>query len=301
MALAKSFNETDFRKFEMDLLSVLKEDKEHKIDFDGKLLFRSRRYECLLAATDVHWDEKTGDVVLVGAYRSGAPLYDETKSYPAFKKEVAVPLRECFDDLKASSGEEMRLLSKAKKAVIDKYFGVYTKSFDSKGLFDDGIMDIKSFGCGGFRLADREVVGLAKDSDGKVNLVCSNSFNPSHTLSASDIRLKDIQNFGGQLEKIRLVLNKAQNIYIGEIERLRPKSMSFDDYDQRRFSDAALVAVYRSGVAPRVMDAICRHNTGRRDFDSNRYSAKDIEAMVKRYETVGVLSPVSNNNQGRSI
>lgn len=301
MALRKTFTDNDFRKFEGDLLSVLKNDGDHRVPFDGKMLFRSRRYSCLLAATDVHWDEATGDVVLVGAYRSGSPLLDETKNYPALKKEVAVPLRECYDDLRESSGEEMRLVSKARKAVIDKYFNSRARVFDARGFFDDGIMDLESYGCGAFNLVDRKVVGIMKDEEGRYSLMCSNSFDSSHTLGAKDVALRDIQNFGERLETVLQVFGRAHDTYVSTLARQRGGDMSYSAADERRFAEAAIVAVYDEGFPPKVVDRVFRYFTDRDCFDPDRYPAKDIAAMVKRCREGGSLEPAPRTAKGRGV
>jgi len=291
MALSKAFSGTDFTRFERDLLSVLKADPDHKIDFDGKLLFRSRQYDCLLAATDVHWDEKSGDIVLVGAFRSGQPVMDETKSYPSMKTSISVPLKECFDDLKLSSGSEMKLISKAKKAVLDKYFIPLVKLYKSRGMFDDSIMNLPSFECGKFRLKDCDVIGLAMGTEGKVNLVCSNSFNPNFTVEAGKVTLKEIQNFSSQLASIGNKFRQASDIYLETKRKVAPLSMTFSQEDDQRHISAALAAVYEAGFPARIMDAVCKHLAGLDYFDPEKHTKKDILKMMEGYKNTGIMKP----------
>lgn len=300
MALSKAFTGTDFTSFERDLLSVLKADPDHRIDFDGKLLFRSRQYDCLLAATDVHWDEKSGDIVLVGAFRSGQPVMDETKGYPSMKTSISVPLRECFDDLRLSSGNEMKLVGKAKKAVLDKYLIPLVKLYRSRGMFDGVIMDLPSFGCGEFRLNDCEVIGIAMGGEGKVGLVCSNSFNPNFTVDAGKVSLKEIQNFSSRLAAIGNRFRQASDVYLETMRRVAPLSMSFSPEDNRRHVSAALAAVYDVGFPARVMDCVCRHLAGLDYFDTRVHTRKDIVKMMEDYRNTGIMKP-SRKGPGQSL
>lgn len=301
MALTKTFTGTDFSRFEYDLLSVLKADPEHKIDFDGKLLFRSRQYDCLLAATDVHWDEKSGDIVLVGAFRSGKPVMDESKDYPVMKTRISVPLKECFEDLKLSSGSEMKLVSKAKKAVLDKYFTPLVNLYKSRGMFDGNLMDLESFDCGYYRLGDSFVVALAEGSDGKVNLVCSNSFNPNFDLEPGKASLKDIQNFSEQLSRIMNRYREASDLYLETMHKLHPVSVTLTPLDEKKNVSASLVAVYESGCPAKILDCVSKHMAGLDFFDTEKYSKKDISGMMENFKKTGVLQPVKKNNLSNTL
>lgn len=307
MALNKKFNEVDFKKFEQDLLFVLKREPSHKLDFDGKMLFKSRRYGCLLVATDVFWDEKTGDIVLVGAHKGGAPVIDESKGFPEFKQRVAVPLRECFDDLKESSGMEMRLLSKARKAVIDKYVGEKLNVFTSRSLMRDGVLDLKGLGIGKFvkQRADGQPTDLSsidavlRGEDGMTALLCSNSFSDGYEWSMSKIPLADIQLFGSELERVNVAYSKVSDIFTSKMQELERKDMSYTPQETRRHRDMALVAVYDSGASLDLCNAVATTYAASNIFDRHAHSQKDIEAAVKNFRTSGRLA--IRQNGGPSI
>ena len=297
MPLNKKFNEVDFKKFEKDLLVVLKTDPSHKLDFDGKMLFKSRRYDCLLAATDVFWDEKTGDIVLVGAHKGGAPVIDESKGFPEFKQRVAVPLRECFEDLKVSSGMEMRLLSKARKAVIDKYIGEKLNIFTSRSLMRDGILDLKGLGIGKFvnqradgQRTDLSVIdAVVRGEDGKTSLICSNSLCTGYERPMSSIALADIQLFGSQLDRVSEAYSKASDVYTSKMQSLEPKDMTYSRQEQVRHRDMALMAVFDSKASLDICNAVARTYANSDVFDRKAHPVSDIESAIKNYRNSGFL------------
>ena len=315
MAITKKFSETDFKKFEADLLSVLKKDEEHKLDFDGKMLFHSRRYDCLLAATDVYWDERTGDIVLVGAFKSGKPVYDVDKPY-LMKERVAVPLKECFEDLKMTSGMEMRLVGKARKAVIEKYINMKLNLFESRYLMDDGCLDLKSLGIGQFRLnhASGYTEGVSdidallrfmpesESDDGMklngssrvkgptISLNCSNSFG-LYSCSMSSLPLADIQLLGKELERVNEAYSKAADIFISKVHEQEKANMSYSSQEARKHREAAMMAVYDSNVSLDFCNAIARRFLSSDIFDKRAHSLHDIENAVKRYRTNGSFTP----------
>lgn len=298
MALNKKFNEVDFKKFEQDLLFVLKKEPSHKLDFDGKMLFKSRRYGCLLAATDVFWDEKTGDIVLVGAHKGGAPIIDESKGFPELKQRVAVPLRECFEDLKVSSGMEMRLLSKARKAVIDKYISEKLNIFSSRSLMRDGILDLKGLGIGKFvkqradgQRTDMSVIdAVVRGEDGKTSLICSNSLSTGYEWSMSSISLADIQLFGSQLERVNVAYSQASDIYTSKMQSLEPKDMSYSRQEQIRHRDMALMAVFDSKASLDICNAVAQTYANTDIFDRKAHSLHEIESAVKNFRSTGSLA-----------
>ena len=281
MLQEKKYNETELMSFERELLAVLKNDPDHRLDFDGKLLFRSRRHDCLLAATDVYWDRKSGDVILVGAFRSGKPVMDESKGYPVMKDRVAVPFRECFDDLRLSSGNEMKLISKARKAVIDKYLNSSMNWMKSKGLVEGGILNLISLDVGKFRINRADVVGLGVGSEGKITLLCSNSFASNFCTEASKIPISDIQSLGNQLVRFQDMYRSAASVYSETLRSENPRSMSFSQHDDQAATAAALLAVYDRNFPMKVCDMVAKDFAGSDVFDSSLHSASQIEKSVR--------------------
>lgn len=298
MAITKKFNESDYKKFEADLLTVLKKDSSHKLDFDGKLIFRSSRYDCLLAATDVFWDEKTGDIVLVGAFKSGKPVMDQSKGYSVMREHVSVPLKECFEDLKMSSGMEMRLLGKARKAVIDKYVSAKLNLYSSRSIMRDGILDLKSLGIGefirerasGFPVDHTHIDAVMRDSDGKVSLVCTNSLSTGFDCPLSSMPLADIQLLGAQLERVNKAFSEASDIYTSKLQSLEPRNMSYSDAEQRQHREAALMEVFNSKASLDICNAVARTFTSWNIFDRQERSLRDIKDSVKNYYSKGSLT-----------
>lgn len=298
MALQKKFNEADYRKFESDLLFVLKKEPTHRLDFDGKLLIRSRRHDCLLAATDVFWDKNTGDIVLVGAFKSGAPVYDESrKELCIMRQRIEVPLKECFEDLKVSSGMEMRLLGKARKAVYDRYVGSKLNLFESRSLMRDGVLDLKYLGIGQFvkrspdgEPTDRSIIEkVVRDPDGRTALVMSNSFG-TYRWSMSTMPLAYIQVIGSELERVNRAYSEASDIFTSKMQELERKDMSYSQDESRRHRDTALVAVYKATASLDICNAVARTFAGSDIFDREVHQVKDIRAAVKRFRPGDLLT-----------
>lgn len=295
MALNKKFSDSDYARFEADLLYVLKKDPSHRLDFDGKLLIKSRRLDCLLAATDVFWDEKSGDIVLVGAFRSGTPVYDPTKAYPVMQERVSVPLRECFEDLKVSSGNEMRLLGKARKAVIDRYVGTHLSYLASKKMMQEGILDLKALNLHGFDVGQAGVNAVLRGEEGDITLICGNSLNASFDNPLSRIPLQTIQAFGSHLERVREMYGSASEIFTRKMEELEPRSMSFSAAEQRLHRDAALMAVFDSGAPLDVCSAIAYMYADSDVFDRHTRKMREIEASVACFRSTGWLETRRRN------
>ncbi len=299
MALQKKFTRVDYDRFEADLLQVLKKEPSHRLDFDGKMVFRSRRHDCLLAATDVFWDEDTGDIVLVGAFRSGAPVYDETKPFPVMKERVAVPLKECFDDLKESSGMEMRLLGKARKAVIDRYMGEKMNWLDSRGLVRSGVLDLKALGIGEFPMDTTKVAAVMRGEDGQLSTVCYDSLSPGYEFPLSKMTLQQIQGLGLEMDRVIDALGRASDVYSAKMRELEPASMSYSDRDRARHRDAALMAVYDAGYSLDICSAVAGTYAQSDVFDRSKHRPAEIMAAVKGFRTSGCLA-VPERGKGQS-
>lgn len=285
MPIKSKFSDTDYIVFERDLLSVLKNDEAHHLDFDGKLLINSSRYNCLIAATDVHWDEEKGDIVLVGAFRSGQPVFDDVNGYQLIRQEIELPLKECFEDLKKTAGIEiaMRLVGKAKKAVIDKYIAAPVKLMENTSLFNDGMLSLPSLELGKFRLSDREVVGLSRDEDGKFQFLCSNSINPSVTLSSNQIKLQEIQNLGNQFKVILDNLSVGKKAYMDAVKLVSPLSHTEDIFDDRQKKKLACVSLFDTGLSMPLCNAVAKTFGDTDLFDLSKHRKPAILKVIDSY------------------
>ena len=166
-------SDEQFRRFEGELLATLRRDPDHQFAFDGKLRFHSSRYNCELSAVNVHLDERKGDLVLVGAFLSGEPQIDYSRGYALIQHELSVPFKECFEDLKSTPGfNEMYLISKSRKAVIDKCLSAPLRTLSALDADRDGRIELGDFFRKDVRInGGAEGVGSLSMRDGKVEIL----------------------------------------------------------------------------------------------------------------------------------
>lgn len=187
--------EAECSSFERDLLEVLKNEPDHRLVFDRKLLFRSRRFECLLAAVDVHYEQCNGDVVMIGIHRfSGSRV----------PKNAVVSFSECYDDLRLACDNETKLLAMVRKAVYAKYLDSYFNWMKARGFVKDSVVDLVSLDVGSFRIesAWSYLLGIGKDKEGNFNLLCYNSIADNFNLNPDRVRMSDLQILGNQLADV---------------------------------------------------------------------------------------------------
>jgi len=184
MPVKSSRPDADYRRFEEDILNVLKRDGDHRLDFDDGLLIKSSRLHCTVVAKDVHYDEASGDIILVGAFRSGEPVYDESHSYPVRKSFIELPLRECYEDLEKTSGMHENLLDKARQACIRKYAEEPFEWFEKVGMVDDGCIDFTRLGLSKpVHFSFLDVNSMRRFESGQLVFKVSCSMDPDMTVS----------------------------------------------------------------------------------------------------------------------
>lgn len=287
MALTRRVTENDFRQFEAELLKVLKNDKEHSLDLKDSILFKSRRYGSLLSAKGVFWDKDKGDIVFVLSQKAGKPIYDDSKGFPEFLKEVSIPLRECYEDISMSSGEAPRLLDRIKDAVIDKYVMSRYSSFDVKGMLRDGHLIFKDFE-ERFPFMRGELVSLS-NKDGKLQLICSNEIAGEFDFKFSRMPMYEIQNLGKELDKIHDQWNFAARAFHDGMKELEPQSMSFTEFDRQRHRSDALVKMYDKGFPLMICNSVAKSFANSDVFDSTRHSTREIAEAVAVFRQTGIL------------
>lgn len=275
--------ERNYERFEQELLQVLKNDKEHSIPFDKMLAFKSRRFDCVLAAADVRLDSKTGELVMVGAFKSGKPIIDTSKGYPVMKVDVEIPLRECYEDLKMSSGQEDRLLNKAKKAVLDKYVTGYVNSFAKRGLTKDNKLVFENFGLDDFKIDHSSVLSLTHDGN-NITVTSSNSFSPSFDTKISRFHLTEMQEIGSYLKQIEDKYKEAVSIYSARKKELEPLSMTQSERDTEEHNRDALLTMYKGNFPMAICNSVAQTFAGSDMFDLDKHSLSEIHKLVSGYK-----------------
>ncbi len=286
MAIQKP--DAGYRDFERDLLTVLRNDKEGLLKFDGRLLFNSRKHQCTLAAVDVHIDGSTGEAVLVGVFRHGQPTFTAAKGFPEQQKYFSVPLRECYEDL-CLQGEQSRLESKARKAVIDRYIQQPLNHLHARGLFEGGVMRASGLDSQDMSVADRKVLAFVESLDGRFNFICADSQGRGFKLDVATLSMRQLQQLGGSLERSSVFLSMAETDFVLEKRSRRKGNVSYSESEERMHNAEALVSVYERKYPPRIMHAVAKGMSGTDLFNPDKYSAGQIAAMVSRFKKEGVL------------
>lgn len=280
--LSEREKELAYAKFEEDLLCVLKNDNEHKLIFDNKLAFFNRRFNCQLKAANVHLDKATGELVMVGAFHSGSPVIDNSKGYPVMVKEVEIPLRECYEDMKVSSGLEDRLLDKTWKAVLNKYVYGYMDTFERKGILDRGDLCLEKFGIDDFKV-DRNFVRNVFIQDDKVMISRGSSMVSPYDANVRELNIVQIQQLGGCLKGINDMYVSASKVFTDKMGELEPQSASYSENDIKEHNKCALSALYYNSFPLPICNAVARQFTDSDIFDVNVRSVGEISSLVEGF------------------
>ena len=288
MAIKSTFSDEQERAFERELLSVLKREPTHQFCFDGKLRFQSRRYGCEMKAMNVHWDEAKGDIVLVGAFYKGKPQIDMSKGYPVIQSEFSIPFRECYDDLKQTPGfNEMYLISKTRKAVIDKSLGFPMKVLEAGGALQRGGVDFSDFDVRQPAVLDgSEQVGSVTLKDGVYAVHSSKGY----FLDVQKMSLLDIQRIGTMLSSVNDIVREARKTFIqGKNAELPSGSVSLSERDIRCAEEAGLRRVYDQGFPIRCCDVVAKSfSRSYKDvFDTELHSLREIDRMMREVRSKG--------------
>ena len=288
MAVRNTISDEQERIFEKELLQALRRDPDHQFAFDSKLRVWSKRYNCELRAVSVLWDESKGDIVFVGAFMKGEPQIDMSKGYPRVKPELSIPFRECFCDLKDTPGfNETYLISKTRKAVIDKCLSYPMRLLDANGAVRRGGVELDGFG-------DRKVyVGGGAVGVGRVS-VSDDGFRMESSdgmpLSVSKMSLLDIQRVGDYLLGINNLIREARKVFIdGKNSVLPQQSTTLSERDVREGEVAGLVRMYESGAPLPCCDAVAKtFSSSHKDvFDDRLHSVREIDRMIREFRSSG--------------
>lgn len=287
MAIRKKFTDEQERAFEAELLSVLRRDKDHRFNFDGKLKVYSSRYGCTLQAVNVHWDERERDLVFVGAFRGGTPVIDNSRGYPQIQHDVSIPFRECFEDLRKMAGSnEMYLISKTRKAVLDKCISNEVSFARSYQVTRSGRLDFDDFFEKDCRILDGRVpVQSVSVKDGIVSIETKTG----EPVDIRDLSLRDIQRVGEQVRDLNETIREARHTYVSARSKVVLPNGTVDETDDRMGAAEGLAAVYEKGFPIRVCHGVAATLSQHFEsvFDDTKHSAKDINTMIRAFRNGG--------------
>lgn len=278
-------SEADFASFEKELLVVLKNDRDHHIGFDGKLMFHSTRYGCDLEAADVHWDPKRGDLVLVGACRNGAVI-DESKGFPQILNCVEIPFREVYEEMRDGQHNELYLVSKTKKSVLDKYILKPLEKLENLGVIDVGSVIFKDFGLKDVRLGGSSVTGIHKNPEGKV--VFTSDGAPERPAAFGN-SITDIQSLGRNFSGIFETYEAAMNDFIEAKRSIVGTNQSATDYDVMHANSEGMATLYEKGYSARICNAVSRRVADSSFFDLSKNDVKAISKAVRDYREKNIF------------
>lgn len=283
MAYRKVVTDAQERVFENELLAALRRDPDHLFSFDGKLKVYSTRYDCLLEGNNVHWDEEKKDIVFVGLCRKGRqPIVDMSKGYAILKGEISLPFREVFEDMrKMPDVSEAYLLSKVRKAVIDKYIASPMQMADKVFLTRSGAFAFDTVP-GSKMMVDGGAVQLAScsvDGEGRFGLKAADGM----PVSVGKLSLTDIQRIGERILEAHGLVRRAFRDYVDGAAL--PGNQTESDIDLRAAEQKGLVAVYEKGYPHGVLNAVAKTMSRSYGdvFDPALHDAKSISDMLDRY------------------
>ena len=269
--------------FEKDLLSALVRDRDHQFAFDGVLQVYSSRYDCVLRAVNVHWDEKKGDVVFVGAFLKGKPQFDLSRGYPVVAQELSIPFRECFEDLRRTPGyQESYLLSKVRKAVIEKCLVYPAGRLSTRGLAEEGKIAFGEFPFKSFAPdGGRNGVGELSVSGGTVS-VTDGSGRP---MNLSRMSLSDIQRIGEDMLRMNDIMQDAFKVYHKGYYSVVKEGSTVPEADNARGAMEGLRLVREMGYPPSVCKGLARtyFPSAAGLFESARSSVGDIDRLIEAF------------------
>lgn len=237
--------------FEKDILAVLKKDDKKVLLFDERLHVFSSQYNRKLILKDIHLDEKTGEIVMVGGdYKE--PVMEKG----AFKTGFERPLRDCPEDMMKSNEKEClsRLLCKGREAVADKYILEPMRKLCLHGLQIDGSLNFSTYGFDGVCFKDKQIDGVyVYFLDGELKAVTVKDKN-GEELKLDELTLEQIQSVGFQLFKLLEAFQEARKQYLDELHLLKAKSRAKNVINKY---DAQIMQLLRDkGFHPAFIDLI---------------------------------------------
>ncbi len=289
-------------RFESDLRGALVRDREHQFAFDGKLKFYSSRYQCTLEAVSVFLDPVKQDIVLVGAFISGTPQFDYSKGFPVIQHELSLPFRECFRDMQnAERGfNETYLVSKTRKAVLDKCVLYPLNALRQCNADRDGTVLLSDFGPKDFKVSDSRVTIGCVGAEGR-NVVLEDK--DGRPVNIASVSLSDLSRLGERMDVIRALIQEARNSFLGERGKLVQENGTVTDWDLRKGAEKGLGSLHEKGYPLRVCYAVARtFSPDLADFfDDSKVSAKEVDGMMRRFRESGRLVEVRRGAKGTTF
>lgn len=306
MGFEKTINNKSLQDFENELLNVLKNDPDHRLDFDGRLYYKRANTKYYVAARNVYYDRNLGEIVFVGAVKVPMEQFDPKTGHMEFKgrfekgtqdTEISIPLKDCFREIQSTVEDgPQRLMSKVRKSMVDKYLNIPVNVFVSNTFLDEGPMnltalDMKSFGVRSFKVSSGVIEGINRDADGMLFVTCRERSGQVKTIPATRLSLTDMQQLGLQLEYLAGHYRKASDMFVNSLRKDEPKRMNYDNERYRHVCKAA-VHVYRFGYPTTVVNALTRKYAGLEFFPSGN-DAVGIRKILKEYDNTGMMRPLA--------
>lgn len=290
----RSWSEIEFQMYEEQLRDILKKDKDHKFPFDKKMLYHSRRYGCTFAAVDIHLDEKTHEMVMVGSVRNGALVKDEKTGDYEIKKQISVPFREVYDDLKEFGipGSEMRFIDKTKKAVIDKYIVAPMLVLQNRYAFQGDTFNFSDF------FSEKEMEKLVVNhlklrrvsfgEDGKVDFGVRNELTGDEFIgNFGNVKLDYYYYVGQTLNSLLGQFDKCKKVFLDRLHELEPVDMSYSERQRKEHWNDAISKMMESDNPETIKYALMNYYKMNRPFLSESEKKNINEARESHQRHIG--------------
>lgn len=279
MAISKKISDSDFKKFENELIKVLKDNPEHSLMFQKMILFKSQKLNRPLVAKGVKWDRSKEDLVCVLTYGAASDGNGLSENFD-------ISLKECYNDISQSSGEAVRLLNGIRQSIVKNYVSDYYDFCQSKDLLHNGKLNFKDFD-DFFPFMRGSLVSLEKDKKGELQLICNNVMAGDYNFKFSKMPLDEIVNVGRQLERIRAQWVDALSAYKDSLDNAYlSKSINSES--------AALVDIYDKGFPLKICNSIGEGFAENNVFDTRFHTTKEICNAVTNFHKTGVLEIKDN-------
>ena len=247
-----------FGMFEKDMVEVLKDMPDNRIELDGKLLYESRRFGCLLRVRDLHINGSTGQVVMVGSHVAGRMPGESSWGM------VDVPLYECYPEMKAA-GCHLRLVNKARKAAIASLIDGPFMYAARHGMTVDGgdgmqVLDFSSLGYSPVPWGQSAVDRVGRRTDGGYVLFGKDPDFPDGR-SVSTFSFGFMKRVGDAISTCNANYCRASEVYVRRMRELMPVDMSYTAADYDECVRKSFMAVGEAGFSDMILRSVRRMHT----------------------------------------
>lgn len=258
-------------EFYDELLRVLKKDPDMTLTFRDGLVYRSRARGCSFTLSDVHYSPEKGDVVFVGAFKSGRPVFDDSKGYPIMKTDFEFPFRDVVKDMTESGDDAKRLFIASRQAATYKYVTLPYRKLENAGIVEDGMLRFSDLGVRFSKesgLSTLEAVSVDTGGNYSVTLVDSSDFGRKYRdLGMGQLALIH-DSMRAVLERFRL----ERGLY-AEAKASVTKGMQSDPGLDRMATLTAVLGMVDRGVDRMYVRAVAGSVDGLKGLDGRNYDA----------------------------